>query len=92
MMRAQPAEVDGDTPALRSAADAARMVWDESKRLWGIGLPIAVGTLSAYALSSVTQMFAGHLGHLPLAAAVAAARRQPQGPTPLPPSQSWLCC
>jgi len=66
----QPPEVvDGDTPALRSAADAARMVWDESKRLWGIGLPIAVGTLSAYALSSVTQMFAGHLGNLPLAAA-----------------------
>ncbi|KAG2580782.1 hypothetical protein PVAP13_6NG363700 [Panicum virgatum] len=69
MMRAQPAEVDGDTPALRSAADAARMVWDESKRLWGIGLPIAVGTLSMYAISSVTQMFIGHLGNLPLAAA-----------------------
>ncbi|PAN36741.1 hypothetical protein PAHAL_6G306600 [Panicum hallii] len=62
-------EVDGDTPALRSVADAARMVWDESKRLWGIGLPIAVGMVSMYAISSITQMFIGHLGNLPLAAA-----------------------
>ncbi|CAM0148580.1 unnamed protein product [Urochloa decumbens] len=58
-----------DTPPVRSAGDAARMVWEESKRLWGIGLPIAVGMLSMYAISSITQMFIGHLGNLPLAAA-----------------------
>ncbi|KAJ1269690.1 hypothetical protein BS78_07G230500 [Paspalum vaginatum] len=58
-----------DAPPVRSAGDAARMVWEESKRLWGIGLPIAVGWLSAFATGSITQMFVGHLGNLPLAAA-----------------------
>nr|CAB3481756.1 unnamed protein product [Digitaria exilis] len=61
--------IDGDSPAVRSAGDAVWMVWAESKRLWGIGLPIAVGMLSMYAISSITQMFIGHLGNLPLAAA-----------------------
>ncbi|CAO2186494.1 unnamed protein product [Urochloa humidicola] len=65
----QQEQVDEDTPPVRSAGEAARMVWEESKRLWGIGLPIAVGTLSMYAISSITQMFIGHLGNLPLAAA-----------------------
>ncbi|CAO2164842.1 unnamed protein product [Urochloa humidicola] len=64
----QEQKVD-DTPPVRSAGDAARMAWEESKRLWGIGLPIAVGVLSMYAISSITQMFIGHLGNLPLAAA-----------------------
>ncbi|KAL6646391.1 hypothetical protein ACP70R_017999 [Stipagrostis hirtigluma subsp. patula] len=59
----------GDSPAVRTAGDAVRMVWAESKRLWGIGTPIAVGTLSMYAVSSITTMFIGHLGNLPLAAA-----------------------
>nr|CAB3489861.1 unnamed protein product [Digitaria exilis] len=58
-----------DAPPLRSAADTAGMVWAESKRLWGIGLPITIGTLSSYAINSITQMFIGHLGNLPLAAA-----------------------
>jgi MATE family multidrug resistance protein len=58
-----------DTPPVRSAGDAARMVWVETKRLWGIGLPIGVSMVSMYAISSVTQMFIGHLGNLPLAAA-----------------------
>ncbi|CAO2168519.1 unnamed protein product [Urochloa humidicola] len=58
-----------DTPAVVSASDAVRMVWEESKRLWGIGIPIAIGMLSMYAISSITQMFVGHLGNLPLAAA-----------------------
>jgi MATE family multidrug resistance protein len=58
-----------DTPPVRSAGDAARMVWAETKRLWGIGLPIAVSMVSMYAISSITQMFIGHLGNLPLAAA-----------------------
>ncbi|KAJ1269691.1 hypothetical protein BS78_07G230600 [Paspalum vaginatum] len=63
------AGANDDAPPVRSAGDAARMVWDESKRLWGIGLPIAVGMVSTYGISSVTQMFVGHLGNLPLAAA-----------------------
>ncbi|GJN04293.1 hypothetical protein PR202_ga21831 [Eleusine coracana subsp. coracana] len=58
-----------DAPAVRSAGDAWRMVWEESKRLWGIGTPIAVGTLSMFAVSSISTMFIGHLGNLPLAAA-----------------------
>jgi MATE family multidrug resistance protein len=45
------------------------MVWEESKRLWGIGMPIAIATLSLFAVSSVTTIFVGHLGNLPLAAA-----------------------
>jgi MATE family multidrug resistance protein len=61
--------VDGDAPAVTTGAEAARMVWEESKRLWGIGTPIAIATLSMYAVSSVTTIFVGHLGNLPLAAA-----------------------
>ncbi|KAM0853732.1 hypothetical protein ACQ4PT_050888 [Festuca glaucescens] len=45
------------------------MVWEESKRLWGIGMPIAIATLSLFAVSSITTIFVGHLGNLPLAAA-----------------------
>ncbi|GJM98292.1 hypothetical protein PR202_ga15287 [Eleusine coracana subsp. coracana] len=58
-----------DAPAVQTALEAARMVWEESKRLWAIGAPIALSTLSMYAVSSITQMFIGHLGNLPLAAA-----------------------
>uniref|UniRef100_A0ACD5ZW36 Uncharacterized protein n=1 Tax=Avena sativa TaxID=4498 RepID=A0ACD5ZW36_AVESA len=61
--------VDGDAPAVTTTGEAARMVWEESKRLWGIGTPIAIATLSSYAVSSVTTIFVGHLGNLPLAAA-----------------------
>ncbi|XP_037461736.1 protein DETOXIFICATION 35-like [Triticum dicoccoides] len=58
-----------DAAAVSTAREAARMAWDESKRLWGIGTPIAIATLSMYAVSSVTTIFVGHLGNLPLAAA-----------------------
>ncbi|KAI4970037.1 hypothetical protein ZWY2020_000951 [Hordeum vulgare] len=58
-----------DAAAVRTAGDAARMVWEESRRLWGIGTPIAIATLSLFAVSSVTTVFVGHLGNLPLAAA-----------------------
>ena len=61
--------VDHDAPPVTTAGEAARMVWAESKRLWGIGTPIAIATLSMYAVSSVTTIFVGHLGNLPLAAA-----------------------
>ncbi|XP_047056148.1 protein DETOXIFICATION 35-like isoform X2 [Lolium rigidum] len=61
--------VDGDAPAVSTAGEAARMVWEESKRLWGIGMPIAIATISLFAVSSVTTIFVGHLGNLPLAAA-----------------------
>ncbi|KAM3195045.1 hypothetical protein ACQJBY_071237 [Aegilops geniculata] len=45
------------------------MTWEESKRVWGIGMPIAIAGLSIYAVGSVTTIFVGHLGNLPLAAA-----------------------
>lgn len=61
--------VDGDAPAVSTVGEAARMVWEESKRLWGIGMPIAIATISLFAVSSVTTIFVGHLGNLPLAAA-----------------------
>uniref|UniRef100_R7W7M1 Protein DETOXIFICATION n=1 Tax=Aegilops tauschii TaxID=37682 RepID=R7W7M1_AEGTA len=58
-----------DAAAVSTVREAARMAWDESKRLWGIGTPIAIATLSMYAVSPVTTIFVGHLGNLPLAAA-----------------------
>ncbi|CAM0871351.1 unnamed protein product [Alopecurus aequalis] len=60
---------DHDAPAVSTAGEAARMVWEESKRLWAIGAPIGIATLSSYSVSSVTTIFVGHLGNLPLAAA-----------------------
>uniref|UniRef100_A0A0E0LY10 Protein DETOXIFICATION n=1 Tax=Oryza punctata TaxID=4537 RepID=A0A0E0LY10_ORYPU len=62
-----PAE--DDAAAVDSAGAAARMFWHETKRLWAIGTPIAIGTITNYAISSVTTMFIGHLGNLPLAGA-----------------------
>ncbi|CAL4992909.1 unnamed protein product [Urochloa decumbens] len=67
--RAGDAAKHGDAAAVCTVRDAARMAWQETKRVWSIGTPIALATLSLYAVSSVTQMFAGHLGNLPLAAA-----------------------
>ncbi|VAI85915.1 unnamed protein product [Triticum turgidum subsp. durum] len=61
--------VADDAEEVSTVGEASRMVWDESKRLWGIGTPIAIATLSMYAVSSVTTIFVGHLGNLPLAAA-----------------------
>lgn len=61
--------VADDAAEVSTVGEAARMVWEESKRLWGIGTPIAIATLSMYAVSSVTTIFVGHLGNLPLAAA-----------------------
>ncbi|KQK10958.1 protein DETOXIFICATION 34 [Brachypodium distachyon] len=58
-----------DAAAVSGVGSAALMVWDESRRLWSIGTPIAIATLSMYAVSSVTTIFVGHLGNLPLAAA-----------------------
>uniref|UniRef100_A0A0D9XAY8 Protein DETOXIFICATION n=1 Tax=Leersia perrieri TaxID=77586 RepID=A0A0D9XAY8_9ORYZ len=58
-----------DAAAVGSAGDAARMFWEESKRLWTIGTPIAISTLATFSISSVTTMFVGHLGNLPLAGA-----------------------
>ncbi|KAF0898438.1 hypothetical protein E2562_007274 [Oryza meyeriana var. granulata] len=60
---------EDDAAAVTSAGGAARMFWHETKRLWAIGTPIAISTLATYAISSVTTMFIGHLGNLPLAAA-----------------------
>ncbi|EMS59510.1 Protein TRANSPARENT TESTA 12 [Triticum urartu] len=60
---------DGDVAGVHTFRKAAHMVWEESKLLWGIGTPIAVSTLSLYAVGSITTIFVGHLGNLPLAAA-----------------------
>ncbi|KAM3299218.1 hypothetical protein ACQJBY_040610 [Aegilops geniculata] len=60
---------DHDAAAVSTVREAALMVWEESRRLWGIGTPIVVATVSMYVLGSVTTIFVGHLGNLPLAAA-----------------------
>uniref|UniRef100_A0ACD5WPD2 Uncharacterized protein n=1 Tax=Avena sativa TaxID=4498 RepID=A0ACD5WPD2_AVESA len=64
-----PMGSDGDAVAVSTAREAAQMVWEESKCLWSIGTPIAIATLSGSAITSVTTMFVGHLGNLPLAGA-----------------------
>ncbi|KAL5229953.1 hypothetical protein ABZP36_028729 [Zizania latifolia] len=64
-----PEQAMEDAPAVNTAGEAARTLWQETKRLWGIGTPIAISTLSMYAVNSVTTIFVGHLGNLPLAAA-----------------------
>ncbi|VAH54857.1 unnamed protein product [Triticum turgidum subsp. durum] len=60
---------DHDAAVVSTLREAAVMVWEESRRLWGIGTPIVVATVSMYVLGSVTTIFVGHLGNLPLAAA-----------------------
>uniref|UniRef100_A0A0D9VF17 Protein DETOXIFICATION n=1 Tax=Leersia perrieri TaxID=77586 RepID=A0A0D9VF17_9ORYZ len=60
---------NADAAAVTTAGEAARMVWEETQRLWRVGLPIVVSSVSLFAICSTTNMFVGHLGNLPLAAA-----------------------
>uniref|UniRef100_A0A0D6R7Q9 Protein DETOXIFICATION n=1 Tax=Araucaria cunninghamii TaxID=56994 RepID=A0A0D6R7Q9_ARACU len=45
-----------------------REIWEESKRLWSLALPVAVNRVSTYAFGVVTQAYAGNFGTLELAA------------------------
>ena len=47
---------DADAAAVNTAGQAARMVWKESKRLWGIATPMVIAALCTYAVSSVTTV------------------------------------
>lgn len=57
-----------DLPPISTFREFARESWIESKKLWGIAGPAIITILCQYGIMSVTQIFAGHLGSLQLAA------------------------
>ena len=57
-----------DLPPIESFLQFARESLIESKKLWSLSGPAILTTVCQYAIGSVTQMFAGHLSSLELAA------------------------
>lgn len=57
-----------DLPPISTFPQFAKESWIESKKLWTIGGPAILTILCQYGIMSVTQIFAGHLGSLQLAA------------------------
>ncbi|KAF9677878.1 hypothetical protein SADUNF_Sadunf08G0153500 [Salix dunnii] len=58
----------GDIPLINSVRDFCREFCTESKKLWYLAAPAIFTTLCQYSLGGVTQLLAGHVGTLDLAA------------------------
>ncbi|CAK9185061.1 unnamed protein product [Ilex paraguariensis] len=59
---------DGDYRPVKGFKEWKAVFWIETVKLWKIGGPIAFSILCQYGTSSVTSMFAGHLGEIELSA------------------------
>ncbi|KAH9324797.1 hypothetical protein KI387_004975 [Taxus chinensis] len=57
-----------DTSVITSRKQFAKESWIESKKLWVIAGPVIFTTLCNYSIGALTQIFAGHLGTVELAA------------------------
>ncbi|KAL9225331.1 hypothetical protein vseg_001272 [Gypsophila vaccaria] len=66
LLQHQKGGPEGDYEAVVGAAEAAKVFWLETVRLWKIAAPLVFLTLCSYALNSVTTIFVGHLGELQL--------------------------
>eukprot|EP00262_Sarcandra_glabra_P011374 TRINITY_DN2728_c0_g2_i2.p1 TRINITY_DN2728_c0_g2~~TRINITY_DN2728_c0_g2_i2.p1 ORF type:complete len:554 (-),score=59.33 TRINITY_DN2728_c0_g2_i2:37-1479(-) len=58
----------GDIESINGLGDFAREFWVESKKLWYLAGPAIFTSLCQYSLGAVTQLIAGHVGTLALAA------------------------
>ncbi|KAB5545244.1 hypothetical protein DKX38_013356 [Salix brachista] len=58
----------GDIPLINSVRDFSREFCIESKKLWYLAAPAIFTTLCQYSLGGITQLLAGHVGTLDLAA------------------------
>ena len=57
-----------DIPLFNSVRDFSREFLRESKKLWCLAGPAIFTTLCQYSLGAITQLLAGHVGTLDLAA------------------------
>jgi len=57
-----------DIPLINSVRDFSREFFRESKKLWYLAGPAIFTTLCQYSLGAITQLLAGHVGKLDLAA------------------------
>ncbi|XP_061358530.1 protein DETOXIFICATION 29-like [Gastrolobium bilobum] len=57
-----------EIPPITGAGDFAREFLTESKKLWYLAGPAIFTSISQYSLGAITQVFAGHIGTLELAA------------------------
>ncbi|XP_022950624.1 protein DETOXIFICATION 27-like isoform X1 [Cucurbita moschata] len=58
----------GDPDKDQNSEDIVTRVWIESKKLWQIVGPAVLSRISTYSVLVISQVFAGHLGDLDLAA------------------------
>ena len=58
----------GDPDKDQNSEDIVTRVWIESKKLWQIVGPAVLSRISTYSVIVISQVFAGHLGDLDLAA------------------------
>lgn len=58
----------GDIPPIANAGDFWDQFRAESKKLWYLAAPAIFTSVCQYSLGAITQVFAGHVGTLDLAA------------------------
>ncbi|CAI0463320.1 unnamed protein product [Linum tenue] len=63
-----PSNGAGDIPPIRNIRDFSREFLAESAKLWFLAGPAIFTSICQYSLGAVTQVFAGHVGTLELAA------------------------
>ncbi|KAL8137887.1 hypothetical protein V2J09_003888 [Rumex salicifolius] len=59
---------EDDIPPITGAGVFLRELWVESKKLWYLAGPAIFSSLCQYSLGAVTQVFAGHVSTIALAA------------------------
>ncbi|KAL8151146.1 hypothetical protein V2J09_020954 [Rumex salicifolius] len=59
---------EDDIPPITGVGVFFREFWVESKKLWYLAAPAIFTTLCQYSLGAVTQLFAGHVGTIAIAA------------------------
>ncbi|KAI5679251.1 hypothetical protein M9H77_10201 [Catharanthus roseus] len=59
---------EGDIQAIRGIKDFLREFYVETKKLWYLAAPAIFTSVSQYSIGAITQVFAGHVGTIQLAA------------------------
>nr|GMD20849.1 protein DETOXIFICATION 29-like [Ipomoea batatas] len=58
----------GDIQEIKKVREFIREIYSESKKLWYVAAPAIFTIVSQYSIGAITQVFAGHVGNIQLAA------------------------
>lgn len=61
-------EVEEDYAPARSWTDVKRVLSTESAKMWMIAAPVGFNIICQYGVSSITNIFVGHIGEVELSA------------------------